>query len=65
MPTRITGENESTTYYLTKPVADINYVNQSGDTMQGDLDMNNNKIKNAMMEDCKYVLMHSNGLIIV
>ena len=55
MPIRITDENESTTYFLTKPAADIHYVNQTGDTMQGDLDMNNNKLKNAMMENCKCI----------
>ena len=46
MPIRITDENESTTYFLTKQTGDIQYVNQSGDTMQGDLDMNSNKITN-------------------
>ena len=52
---RVTDENESTAYFLTKPTADIHYVNQTGDTMQGDLDMGNNKLKNAMMENCNYV----------
>ena len=65
MPTRITDEHESTTYYLTKPVADIHYVNQTGDTLQGDLDVSNNKIKNAMLEDCKCVptLMDNYSLV--
>ena len=65
MPTRITDEHESTTHYLTKPVADINYVNQTGDTLQGDLDVGNNKIKNAMLEDCKCVptLMDNYSLV--
>ena len=28
MPTRVTEENESTAYFLTKQTADIQYVNQ-------------------------------------
>ena len=47
MPTRISDENESTAYFLTKQTADIQYVNQAGDSMQGDLDMNNNRITNV------------------
>ena len=47
MPTRITNDNESGTYYLTKQTADIQYINQSGDTMHGDLDMSNNRITNV------------------
>jgi hypothetical protein len=31
---------------LTKTMADVHYVNQSGDTMNGDLEMNNNKLIN-------------------
>ena len=68
MPIRVTDENESTTYFLTKPAADIHYVNQTGDTMQGDLDINNNKLMNAMMENCKCIpdmvtLMSDNSIV--
>ena len=47
MPTRISDDNETSTHYLTKQTADIQYINQTGDTMQGDLDMNNNRITNV------------------
>ena len=47
MPTRISDDNETSTHYLTKQTADIHYINQTGDTMQGDLDMNNNRITNV------------------
>ena len=55
MPTRITNEDEATTYFLTRSTADINYVNQIGDTMQGDLDINYNKLMSAVMENCKFI----------
>ena len=32
--------------YLIKPEADVHYVNQSGDSMTGDLNMSSNKITN-------------------
>ena len=46
MPTRISDENESSSYFLSKQAADIQYVNQAGDAMQGDLDINDKKITN-------------------
>jgi len=44
MPTRISGEEESNSQFLSKPQADTHYVNQTGDTMNGVLNMNLNKL---------------------
>lgn len=37
---------------LTKSAADVHYVNQSGDRMKGDLDLDNHKIENAVLDNC-------------
>ena len=47
MPIRITDENEPTTYFLRDKLAIFTMLIRSGDTMQGDLDMNRNKITNV------------------
>ncbi len=37
---------------ITRPIGDIRYVNQAGDSMEGDLDLNSNKLKKAEFEEC-------------
>ena len=47
MPTDFDGEPQvDFTSYLTKTVADVRYLNQSGDTMEGDLNMNSHRVTN-------------------
>ena len=53
--THMYEDEEDTANFLTRHEATIAYVNQVGDTMQGDLDINNNKLKNANLENCKCI----------
>jgi hypothetical protein len=54
MPTRLSDEDDDgSSNFLTKPAADSHYINQSGDIMNGDLNMQSNKLKNAELENCR------------
>ena len=53
MPVRLDDDDDSnTSNFISKPVADVHYVNQTGDIMEGDLNLNNNKILNAELKNC-------------
>jgi hypothetical protein len=49
------NEENDKRQYLIKPEADVHYVNQSGDSMTGDLNMNLNKLSNAILDTCTVV----------
>ena len=46
------NEDIDTANLLTREEAHTVYINQAGDRMDGDLDMNNQKLKNARLEGC-------------
>ena len=46
MPTKYDTEETDYTSFLTKPIGDVRYVNQTGDKMEGILDMGIHKITN-------------------
>ena len=53
MPTDFDEEQVDYTGLLTKSIADIRYINQTGDKMEGDLNMDSHKITNATIESSK------------
>jgi len=52
MPWKGNNEIMDTSELVTRTEAHVIYVNQSGDTMAGDLNMNFNKLTNAQLQDC-------------
>ena len=52
MPWRGSNETTDTSELVTRTEAHVIYVNQSGDAMTGDLNMNFNKLTNAQLQDC-------------